>query len=79
MSASLCALYLAVPKVRTVAQKHSCRGLGRDKSGRVICRDGVLYHFSKICKSLTGWNKSCNTHSVFGGNLLDLDGRYSLL
>lgn len=44
------------PKVRTVAQKQHCRGLGRGESGRVICRDGILYHFSKIYKSLARWN-----------------------
>lgn len=56
MAVSVSALYLALPKVRTVAQKHSCRGLGRGKSGRVICRADVLYHFSKIYKSLARWN-----------------------
>lgn len=41
---------------RTVAQKQSCRGLGRGESGRIIFRDGILYHFSKIYKSLATWN-----------------------
>lgn len=48
MAAPVSALYLPIPKVRTVAQKYSCRGLGRGKSGRVICRDGVLYNFSNL-------------------------------
>lgn len=56
MVASVSALYLAIPKVRTVAQKLSSRGLGRGESGKVICRDGILYHFSRIYKSLARWN-----------------------
>lgn len=56
MAASVSALYLAIPEVRTVAQKQSSRGLGRGGSGRVICRDGILYNFSGIYKSLAGWN-----------------------